>query len=1150
MRQQRMKLLAQLREAARLDDITSRLALFRDHPPSELDNLFDTELAKHRPQVALIEQNLSAQQNILLALTDSYAKLSGCRKQIVEAFRRRDQIISALIASYDSYEDLLAKANKGIDFYQKLETNVSKLLQRLKSICRVQEEEREQKNASITPKTPVPNNVTLPPTPKLRDYLQPVGVRPAPLGSEHTDIGKIDIHNPLYATQYANLPNGPQNYGQYQNPRVSTPQSYVPNSMPLNYQQPNVSGHYQIPTTTPQYQVSDPQSLPSPVNQPQSPLSKPQNPQGAQVTSAMPQYQVAPSQYPQSSVAPTSYQYYPQSTPAPVPQSPTMPQGYPVQSTTPQNYTSQYPAVVYQNGRPVTTIAGQSSQEIKNEYVPAKQIQSNILPSQNQPGQYPNMPGAYGQYPTGNTQNQNKYPQNTSYSNLQNTTGYSNASQNMGYPNTQNYPYPTNVITYGHYPNSTTPSGYLNTQINPGVMPNTMISGSQPTGYNQISGLNNTQGVPYSNDGVQIGKNQVMAQYSTVPGLHQTPNTPGSTQVPGQNPQIGMQAHAQLTSEMQNMKINSNTQYPNQMTSGQYSAVPVPQNVGYPTTQSTGQYPITGNVSNTSITPVPNNQVNPSMSQYPTSNSNVASPQHQNNNSPQNYAKAPQHYTTLQTGISQIGTLPQNQEMKPANLYQPQNYSQNTYPNYQNTPNVPNPTYQQNIPPKAIYQQPNTVTYQQQNPGFQNTVPGTAKFGPQNPYQYPTSGSYYTPGTATTENPSKTTQPTYYQNAPSQNYVQNQNISAKRDSNIDLLAGLDFNVSQVPLDPVKAPLNEIKEEKSEPDINVNTPNKTESKPTVEPKVNQNPDRWKKERSFELDVHNLDEWVAKSLENELESRWKLHQKEHENTVPIISVARCYPNLNRCPDSLPYDRNRFELPCPPATDDYINASKVEISNLPPIILTQAPLPTTIQHFWSMVANSNADMVICLMTDADLQSAGLNGGYWQTENGVQVRTCQVGQYWTERIISVSGKDVTHLQLTTSWSSIGSGDIITGLAELALEVVRRKMSAIVIHCLTGVGKSGVLSVLLKIAYELQQEAPILLDVIETSSKLWEFRRNPIKDRLHLEFTYRSVLKMARTILPAPDIKEKEKIEEVVPQTVEIKDPLEDLDPLWKLKT
>ena len=118
-------------------------------------------------QVSLIEQNLAAQDNILKALTDAYARYAGTRKAVTEHVRKRDATINALISSYDAYEDLLAKSSKGLEFYRKLETNVSKLLQRVKGTCKVQEEEREQIIARNTKKCEVESVA-----PKLKDYLQ------------------------------------------------------------------------------------------------------------------------------------------------------------------------------------------------------------------------------------------------------------------------------------------------------------------------------------------------------------------------------------------------------------------------------------------------------------------------------------------------------------------------------------------------------------------------------------------------------------------------------------------------------------------------------------------------------------------------------------------------------------------------------------------------------------------------------------------------------------------------------------------------------------------------------------------------------------------------------------------------------------------
>ena len=65
---------------------------------------------------------------------------------------RRDQTVRDLINSYDVYEDLMAKSQKGLEFYKKLETNVSRLLARCRGICKVQQEEREQITNRYKPK--------------------------------------------------------------------------------------------------------------------------------------------------------------------------------------------------------------------------------------------------------------------------------------------------------------------------------------------------------------------------------------------------------------------------------------------------------------------------------------------------------------------------------------------------------------------------------------------------------------------------------------------------------------------------------------------------------------------------------------------------------------------------------------------------------------------------------------------------------------------------------------------------------------------------------------------------------------------------------------------------------------------------------------
>lgn len=238
MRTQRAMLWAQYREAVHNDDITG--VLVTKQPDESLDELFDKELEKHHNLQNLIEQNAAAQENIRQALVDAYANAMPTRRYIHETIQKRNQTIAALITSYDTYDDLLAKAKKGIEFYTKLETNVSKLLQRIKSASKVQQEERDQLLNNTTKEKVEQQNIPTPSTtPKLKDYLEsrkkninanqpvnyppvsyqqvpemqswPPAVRPAPLGSEMNDpvgLAKSGAQEAQYAY-----------YAQYQQPQ-------------------------------------------------------------------------------------------------------------------------------------------------------------------------------------------------------------------------------------------------------------------------------------------------------------------------------------------------------------------------------------------------------------------------------------------------------------------------------------------------------------------------------------------------------------------------------------------------------------------------------------------------------------------------------------------------------------------------------------------------------------------------------------------------------------------------------------------------------------------------------------------------------------------------------------------------------------------
>ena len=75
--------------------------------------------------------------------TDEFVTLVGCR---------RDVMVREIVQSYDVYEDLLAKTQKGVEFYNKLSANVTRLLERARSVCKAQGEERALAITRLAPK--------------------------------------------------------------------------------------------------------------------------------------------------------------------------------------------------------------------------------------------------------------------------------------------------------------------------------------------------------------------------------------------------------------------------------------------------------------------------------------------------------------------------------------------------------------------------------------------------------------------------------------------------------------------------------------------------------------------------------------------------------------------------------------------------------------------------------------------------------------------------------------------------------------------------------------------------------------------------------------------------------------------------------------
>lgn len=898
-----------------------------------------------------------AQENICKALVDAYANFSSSRRYLQDMINKRNSTITALLTSFDTYDDLLGKANKGIEFYNKLETNVSKLLQRIRSACKVQEEEREQMLAKATVKNVEPavkTSVSATNAPKLKDYLDsmkkdpgqftiptypggmeatwPPGVRPAPLGSEMNVESALPVSSNEQG-RHANYSANAASMG-YIPSSVQTP--YGSNSsgtgFGYNYgiypdQQYSSSYQQQIPTVSQQQQ------------QQQSTISQ-------QLPGAMQQSYSSQQQQPTASAQ----------LPAVIPQ---------------QNYSFQEAAVAQQLPTAVQQQSYSSQQQAALQQLPAAMQQQNYssqqLPAAIQQQSYGSQQTAVSQQIPAAMQHQNYssqqqpvFPQHSTLSQLPVLPQQPTATQLPPQPQ----PTPPPQVPLVQQPT-----------LSP--LPNVQHLATVPQVPQQATQLPST-GYPYP-------------PQSPLPTSGQEKNI---DDVLSERMAALLSSKKQTVSTLNDFPLNQYSQFGyNPQTTPTYSAT----NYSYPTitqaytitssyqnvptiSQQSGSYPTTVSESaNYSVAPsinAPHYSVPPSSTPqpYPAAYCGAA------NTSYTNYI--PQNYAAPSMPGNGVNSLSYS-----TNVY---NGQQGYYQNYQSTDSGAS-----NQPYVYGSMDQNTSTEQSQYPSYypQSTtvVPQTTAAYPENSY-----GVYTQAGTSNYYND-------YYQNTvtsttATSSYgtkVSTGNISAtEKTSNIDLLSGLDFTINQVPLTP-QPTLNsatepETKERKegakakTEPAPAVVSSKESVEKKLLElkkpqykllelPKRNQleNPETFKQ---FVQEAEKYEKFVdtltAKTLNGPttLEVKWKeiVDKQDVDVQKRSISVARCYPMKNRSPDILPYDYSRVELIT--TKDDYINASHIRdvTPYTPPFIVTQCPMSATIADFWTMVWEQQVELIVCLLSD----------------------------------------------------------------------------------------------------------------------------------------------------------------------------------------
>ena len=156
MQSQRVSLSSKLRESVHGDDITSKMVSHKNDDDAQLEALFKKELEKFDPQLKVLRLNLKAQENIVRALTESNAGYAATRRRVAAILTERTEKLNELLESKAGGGELLAKADRALDFYQKLAENVCKLLKGAKAATEVIRQKRDADLAKLRPAVPKP----------------------------------------------------------------------------------------------------------------------------------------------------------------------------------------------------------------------------------------------------------------------------------------------------------------------------------------------------------------------------------------------------------------------------------------------------------------------------------------------------------------------------------------------------------------------------------------------------------------------------------------------------------------------------------------------------------------------------------------------------------------------------------------------------------------------------------------------------------------------------------------------------------------------------------------------------------------------------------------------------------------------------------
>ncbi|XP_054637809.1 tyrosine-protein phosphatase non-receptor type 23 [Dunckerocampus dactyliophorus] len=1079
MREQRSSLEKQLRELIHQDDITSTLVTIER---ADMKRVFEEQLKKYEQVKVVIDQNLTAQETILKALTEANVQYASIRKCLSQTEQQWNSTVQGLVGSYEAYEDLMKKSQEGKDFYDDLEAKASRLLERARTVCQTRADERkpvlEKESLKKPPARPTAAKPSFKPKSQDKDSarsslddpeLAQLNAAILALGGEQPEeLHSLPPDIPCLPTSVA---------------RLTGPEAFVP-------PRANLGGSGSLP-----WSGSSAPGLPRfPANLPP------------------PELLARIAQFPTSGAVVTPGPLACR----PIPQMPSqLPTQAPYRPPTPQ--VPQVGPVCPAPVRPSTTTVDS--------------IQAPI-PSYTPTPHHPLPPAVSTAYTVA--------PQIGAYPPFVPQTGAQTLTHQQQKPIQHQYPLPVgqplpsgfqvgpSPLSGHHLPLHTYPHGYLPPQPGaPPQYPQTFPGHMQPQ-------QNGYQALPQIPQGYQTPQTYAPQQHSqAMPG---SMPCPPQSLVPPHSAPLQLPPTSQTTPPVSQPYLSHPKHQMAPALAHQHTPMP-------PCAQQLAPHPQTIQPSlPAQMPPAPHGHlpIGP-MAQIPPSG--LAPPhhphpgQHSIPNIPQpsmsmhSQSQVQAHHTV---GVCYPGGPP----MLPQQPLAPQPVAPQQSSMYPSAPgaNVPlsgpqcPPTMgphslHPHVPPQHMVQPSGGQTTIPPSP---SPVPSTAPSpGPASlgltPQLRPTT-------TPNTEGAVPPTLPSPSAASPSTSLFQRQN-----SSNHDLLS------SSPESQPggAKAPTNVLQPTKADPQEGERRKKDSQGVLLIQGDPYQAPELLARLHS-ELERFRTQ---VESLENPsetegglsvLDAHWKELQEQQEKDARQLSIAiaRCYTMKNRHQDIMPYDLNRVVLQS--GKDDYINASYIKDLSpyCPHLIATQAPLIGTAADFWLMVYEQKVSLVVMLVSEQEVEK-GKVVRYFPTERGQQLfqgpitlslTTQKTMPTHVERMISLQYRDqslkrtIVHLQFT-SWPELGLPDSKSNLLNFIQEVHGHYMhqrplyTPVVVHCSSGVGRTGAFCLLYAALQEVEAGNGIA-DLRVLVKKMRQQRKNMLQEKVHLKFCYEAVLKHTEQVL------------------------------------